>query len=129
MKTSVGKIALAAIASTLTVVAHADDEAFAEQWECKLSGVEDWDEIVIRTDVEVGHQSGTLTAAGVRNETLFQVKGLERLWSFTKNSDGGYDYTFIITANHKGKFYDFTKSDAKAVVSPSKVLECRREDD
>ena len=129
MKKSVQKLVSAWVLIMLPVAVWADDEEFSEQWECKLSGVEDWDDITIRTDVGPEHKTGSLTAAGVRNESQFSVQGLERIWSFSSNSEGGYDYTFVITASKQGKFYDFAKAKGEALVAATNTLECRREDD
>ncbi|NRB39647.1 MAG: hypothetical protein HRU20_14450 [Pseudomonadales bacterium] len=119
---------LAALTLALPALAK-DDDNIAERWECKLSDATDWDDIIIVASIENGHKSGYLWAAGVTNDSLFQVKGLDRNWSFTANEAGGYDYTFVITASSKGKFYDFSKGSEKTLTTVSKVLDCRREDD
>ena len=118
----------AVAAMALSVPVLAADDNIAERWECALSDDTDWDNIVVVASVEQGHKSGFLWAAGVTNETQYQVKGLSRNWSFTPNEAGGYDYTFIITASGKGKFYDFSKSEGQPINMPTKTLNCRLDD-
>ena len=114
--------------TALSTAAIAGDDGIAERWECKLSAQTDWDEVIVIATIDDGHKTGSLWAAGVDNQSLFQVKGLERVWSFTPNDRSGYDYTFIVSASKKGKFYDFSKVDEKTPEASIKTLDCRRDD-
>ena len=63
--------------------------------------------------------SATVEVAGTKYKAVFRLNGFNRRWSFM-----GDKYSFIITPQGDGSYYDFTRTKEGESVSSSQRYEC-----
>ncbi len=84
-----------------------------ETWRC-FSPLDFSQETVLFTLYRLKEDEGGLVSvAGIIHRARFYVAGLERRWDFPSDAllaDGGYPYSFIITPDGTGLYYDFSTS-------------------
>ena len=70
--------------------------------------------------------SGEVSVAGVTYKALFEVKGLDRRWDFGEGTRAGflYSYSFVITPDGGGAYYDFSDVEYGGKTMPKQVFNC-----
>ena len=68
---------------------------------------------------------GEIEVSGSTQKTKFRVDGINRRWNFGLNSEGGYNYAFIIKPDKSAAYYNFTGSKGKGV-KPSQIFKCEQ---
>ena len=67
---------------------------------------------------------GTVSVAGTKYDSVFQVDGFDRRWDFGRDSksDERWPYSFVIKPDGDGSYYNFTTE--ATGVKPSQVFKC-----
>lgn len=110
---------------TASAVAQAKAKP-VEKWECRDYIADNWKNILVRATVDSGRTTGTITVAGVENKTHFEVEGFNRRWDWGSSPSGGYRFSFVITPDGTGRYYDF--GDATHLEKAQDVMKCRQRD-
>jgi hypothetical protein len=111
----------AIIAFVTLVITVSSYAAVLEEWECKdfISPAN----VLVTARINDGRTTGAISVAGVTHQTDFLVAGFDRRWDFGKRRDGYYTYSFIISPDGTGKYYDFSGSET---AKPSMLMTCQQ---
>ena len=109
---------VAVSALLLVSVAHS---ATIEEWECRDYKYNSSENILAEAKVNEGGTTGGISVAGVTHKTSYEVTGFERRWDFGLRKDSTYAYSFVISPDGMGRYYDFGSSKS---TKPSILMRC-----
>lgn len=135
-----------AMAATFGVQAQESRNITTEEWRCY--GLEDYNmlklfslldkgdserkldkssfegKVLVRLTRETedgeGHEVGEVSVAGITYTAVFRVVGFDRRWDFGE----GMDYSFVISPDGYGAYFDFSNVDDGGETQPSYVYGC-----
>ena len=102
-----------------------------ERWGCGdyFDGCTSRCPVTLTADLQAG--TGTVTFTGIEERTDFRVHGLDRRWNWCLDpADNQYWCSFIISAEGRGRYFDFSHamaaSDGVIRAKPSDLFKCSR---
>lgn len=107
------------VLATFGIQARGNDTV-VEKWRC-FTGIDIFRRK--KVSVELTRETGVpgqVSVAGVTYSAYFHVEGLNRRWDFGKEMN----YSFIITPDGSGAYYDFSLAEDGETTEPSQLFIC-----
>jgi len=96
--------------------------SIVDQWNCNQIIDHNKDNLV-KAYIYRGKKNGSIVIDDANYTTPFSIKGFDKRWDFDLNENSSYNYSFVISLDGIGSYYDFSM-DLKT--KPKMIMNCYR---